>query len=301
LKPQSHRGASGLLVLNKPQGITSRRALDEAQRWFPGVRLGHAGTLDPLATGVLVVCLGQATRFVEYVQRMPKSYKATFRLGAFSTTDDADGEIEPIANPRRPSAFEMDSALAGFIGEIEQVPPTFSAAHVEGRRAHKLARRGEQVELQPRRVRIDNIEVLRYQYPELEVIIDCGKGTYIRSIARDLGRRLGCGGYVGKLERLRIGPFRIEDAVPLTADAEDAQARVLPAWAALAEMPRVILNAEQARRLRLGQRLPWPGPVETSEREVLAVDELGRIVAIAGWSERTQVLAPHKVLVEEDG
>jgi tRNA pseudouridine55 synthase len=290
-----------LLVLNKPSGITSRRALDEVQRWFPRVRLGHAGTLDPLATGVLVVCLGQATRFVEYIQRMPKTYRAIIRLGGVSTTDDADGEIELIANPPRPSAAEIDFALAGFIGEIEQVPPAFSAAHVEGRRAHKLARRGEQVELQPRRVRIDRIVVLRYEYPELEVAIDCGKGTYIRSIARDLGQRLGCGGYVGKLERLRIGPFRIEDAVPLTAAAEEARVRVLPATAALAELPRVSLNAEQARRLRLGQRLPWPGPVETSEQEVLAVDELGRVLAIAGWSERTRVLAPHKVLMEEGG
>src|SRR5262249_9674427 len=177
----------GLLVLDKPAGITSRSAVDRALRWFPRrTRLGHAGTLDPLATGVLVLCLGGATRLAEYVQRMGKTYTSTFVLGATSDTDDADGTVTPVPGAADPGRGAVAAALAGLVGTLEQVPPAFSAAKVTGRRAYDLARRGEEVPLRPRPVEVYGIDVLRYEYPFLDVEVRCGKGTYIRALARDL-------------------------------------------------------------------------------------------------------------------
>src|SRR5438105_3717785 len=174
---------NGLLVLDKPGGMTSRAALDRAQRWFPRrTRLGHTGTLDPLATGVLVLCLGVATRLTEYVQRMKKTYRAGVRLGARSNTDDADGTVEAVRVDVVPAGEAILRCLDGFIGEIEPVPPAFSAAKVTGQRAYNRARRGEEVTLEPRRVRIDAIELVEYAYPHLGLLVHCGKGTYIRSL-----------------------------------------------------------------------------------------------------------------------
>jgi tRNA pseudouridine55 synthase len=216
----------GLVVLDKPGGMTSRDAVDAALRWFPrGTRVGHTGTLDPLATGVLVLCVGSATRLTEYVQQMAKTYRTTVRLGARSDTDDADGTVTPVDVLHPPQREELENCLQTFLGEIEQVPPAFSAAKVTGRRAYDLARQGREVALEARRVRIDGIDVLRYEYPEADLEVRCGKGTYIRSLARDVGERLGCGGLVQVLRRTRVGPFQAADAVSLEADA--ATARVI--------------------------------------------------------------------------
>src|SRR5262249_52884575 len=149
--------------------------------------IGHTGTLDPLATGVMVLCIGQATRLAEYVQRMSKTYRTTLRLGARSDTDDAEGAVEPVVDSRRPSRDEVLEAANSLIGQPKQVPPVFSAAKVKGRRAYELARAGRAVDLAPRTVHIYRIEVLRYDFPYLELEIDCSRGTYIRSLARDLG------------------------------------------------------------------------------------------------------------------
>src|SRR5262245_1479346 len=255
--------AHGLLVLDKPQGLTSREALDRAARWFPRrTKLGHAGTLDPLATGVLVLAVGQATRLVEYVQAMAKVYRTRIRLGATSDTDDADGTVSenPAAVPVEEAA--LHAALATFIGEVDQVPPAYSAAHVEGKRAYDLARRGGEVALHPRRVRIDQLEVRSYAWPELELDITCGKGTYIRSIARDLGSKLSVGGYVTVLRRLRIGSFSADDALTLDTHAEAARSKLLPMSAAVRRMPTVRVTADPARRLLHGQPIPASGDGE---------------------------------------
>src|SRR5262245_17587642 len=198
--PMTVSGLNGLLVLDKPAGLTSRDAVDRAQRWLPrGVKVGHAGTLDPLATGVLVLCLGSATRLVEYVQRMGKTYRSVFRLGGTSDSDDADGAITPVEGAKDPGRDAVAAALAAFVGQLTQVPPAYSAAKVAGRRSYDLARGGESVDLKPRTVEVYGIDLLRYAWPEAEVEVRCGKGTYIRSLARDLGRQLGCGGYVQTL------------------------------------------------------------------------------------------------------
>ena len=287
----------GLLVLDKPGGMTSRAAVDRAVGWFPRrTRMGHTGTLDPLATGVLVLCLGNATRLVEYVQRMGKTYRSTFRLGARSDTDDADGAVAPVmgaVDPGRPAVLD---ALAGFLGVIEQAPPSYSAAKVAGRRAYDLARKGEEMSLQARSVRIDGIDLLRYEYPEMEVEVRCGKGTYIRSIARDLGEAVGCGAYVQTLRRTRVGPFAVEEAISLEANSADARARLLPAARAVAELPRVVLSRRDRERLRNGQGVPLPPEAPAGEGEEAAVfDEAGTLTAIVVVDVQQGQLRPAKV------
>jgi tRNA pseudouridine55 synthase len=274
---------NGLLVIDKPTGMTSRDAVNRVQRWFPRrTKIGHTGTLDPLATGVLVVCIGQATRLADYVQAMGKSYASRFRLGATSTSDDADGTVTATPNATPPTRDQIDAALSRFIGVIEQVPPAVSALKVEGQRAHDLVRKGAEVKLAARPVHIDAIRVMGYEWPYLDVEVDCGKGTYIRSIARDLGAALGCGGLVQTLRRTRVGPFTAEQGVGL--DADPVSLMLLPMSAALAGMPKVCLNADEARRLRQGQRVPLTpasGGREPPEASVLIVlEEQGNLLGI---------------------
>src|SRR5262245_34951760 len=229
---------NGLLVLDKPRGITSRDAVNRAQQWFPrGTKIGHTGTLDPLATGVLVLCVGAATRLTEYVQDMGKTYRAGILLGARSDTDDVDGQVTHVQMASIPELNTVRGRLDDFRGEIRQVPPAYSAAKVTGQRAYELARRGAEVALQARPVRIDEIDVLSYAWPRLELEVRCGKGAYMRSLARDLGERLGCGGLIQTLRRTRVGPFAVEEAVPLDAEAAVARARLQPLAAAVAELP----------------------------------------------------------------
>jgi tRNA pseudouridine55 synthase len=282
----------GLLVLDKPQGITSRDAVDLAARWFPRkTKLGHAGTLDPLATGVLVLAVGHATRLIEYIQDMPKTYRTRIALGATSDTDDADGTIRPKSDAKPVIESAIREALRPFIGEIEQVPPAYSAARISGQRAYNLARRGDEVVLAPRRVRIDRIDVVSYSWPQLELDVHCGKGTYIRSIARDLGLALGVGGYVETLRRTRIGPFAVDDAVSLDATAEEARKRLLPPGAAVSHKPGVRVSKDEARRLRQGQMIAASGG-----GEVAVLSESGELIAV-GRIEGA-MLRPEKVMPE---
>lgn len=209
---------SGLLVIDKPEGLTSRAVVNRIQRLCPRrTKIGHAGTLDPLATGVLVVCIGAATKLVERIQAMGKTYSTVIRLGATSDTDDADGHILESPSVRPVSRPEIEAVLPQFRGVIEQLPPAYSALKIGGRRAHALARKGQTPKLAPRPVRIDDITLTEYQWPYLSLTIDCGKGTYIRSIARDLGQMLGVGGFVQELRRTRIGPFTADRAMGLDA------------------------------------------------------------------------------------
>ncbi len=203
----------GLLNLNKPSGITSRRVVDRVQRLVKPAKVGHAGTLDPLACGVLVIGVGQATRLVEYVQERPKRYRGTFLLGRSSTTEDIEGEITELPNAVPPTREALERAAAELTGEVDQRPPAFSAIKVGGRRAYDLARAGQQVDLAPRRVRIDRLQIVRYVYPELELEIECSGGTYVRSLGRDLAERAGTAAVMSALQRTAIGCFLLTDAV----------------------------------------------------------------------------------------
>ena len=292
----------GLLVLDKPGGLTSRDVVNRAQMWFaPGTRVGHTGTLDPLATGVLVLCIGMATRLAEYVQRMQKTYRAGLLLGAHSPTDDADGKIETVAVEQPPEHARVAACLQEFVGEIEQVPPAHSAAKVSGRRAYDLARRGQNVDLEPRRVRIDAIDLLTYDYPRLDLLVRCGKGTYLRALARDLGQRLGCGALVQTLRRTRVGPFDADAALSLQADAVRARSSLLPLSAAVAELPRVTLHPGAIHRVRKGQVVRLPDISQRADLaaamiEVAVFDEAEELTAVAVVDPVQRQLRPLKVL-----
>ena len=286
----------GFLILDKPLGITSRDAVDRVQRRLPRkTRIGHAGTLDPLASGVLVLAIGSATRLVEYVQAQTKVYRAAVTFGATTATDDSEGEPQPVPGAVAPDRPTLDRILGEFLGTILQVPPAYSAAHVEGHRAYRLARRGEAVEIAPRPVRIDRIDVREFAYPHLDVEITCGKGTYIRSLARDLGRRLGVGGYLAALRRTRIGVFVVADAVSLEALPTPLPLR--PLAEALADVPKVVLEETELVRLANGQLVPSED--ESLEGVDIAVlDRTGLLRAVV--RRESGQLRPIKVIAGRD-
>jgi tRNA pseudouridine55 synthase len=260
------------------------------------VKVGHAGTLDPLASGVLVVCLGAATRLIEYVQRMPKTYRTTVRLGARSDTDDADGTVVEQPGAVAPGLDDVRRAVATQVGTILQKPPGFSALKVEGRRAYDLARAGHDVELAPRPVTIHHIEVLAYAWPHLELEVHCEGGTYIRAIARDVGEALGCGGLVAVLVRTRIGPFTLDDALdPETLTAATLPGLIRPALEAVAGLPIVRLNPPEVVDVVQGRTVQPAGTPPTGG-EVALVGPDGVLVAVGEVDPSTGRVAPRRVL-----
>jgi tRNA pseudouridine55 synthase len=211
--PGTQHSAYGILVIDKPAGVSSARIVAKVKRLLPrDTKIGHAGTLDPFATGVLLLLVGKATKLCERLMDSPKQYEASLKFGATTASDDPESPEHPHAVAAIPTAGQIDAALRGFVGEIMQRPPAFSAMKVGGRRAYDLARKGNVVELEPRTVRVYAIERLAYQWPLLSLRIDCGRGTYIRSIARDLGEVLGVGGYLTALRRTRVGRFDLAGA-----------------------------------------------------------------------------------------
>lgn len=206
----------GILNLDKPAGLSSARAVARVKRLLPrGTKIGHAGTLDPFATGVLLLLIGRATKLCEHLMAEPKQYQTTLKLGATTATDDLESPEIVTPDAPRVTLEQIQEALPAFIGAIQQRPPDFSAMKIGGRRAYDLARKGQEVHLQPRTVRVDRIDLLAFAWPELSLQIDCGRGTYIRSLARDLGQTLGTGAYLTQLRRTRIGSFTADSAVPL--------------------------------------------------------------------------------------
>jgi len=207
----------GLLVVDKPLGASSMDVVRRVRYAAGNCRTGHAGTLDPLATGVLVCCLGKGTKLVEGLMGQPKIYQATLDLGAFTITDDAEGEREEVACDEPPGAERVRAVLDELTGTIMQRPPAYSACKIDGQPAYKRARRGETVELAARPVRIDRIVIDAYAWPELRITVDCGRGTYLRSLARQIGEALGTGGHLTALRRTAVGEYRIEHALALDA------------------------------------------------------------------------------------
>jgi tRNA pseudouridine55 synthase len=247
----------GVLNLLKPEGITSRDLVNRVQRLVKPAKVGHAGTLDPMATGVLLVCVGPATKLISLLQEGSKTYQTEFTLGMSSDTDDATGQIslpDTRAEPRQ--LAEVLQHLEAMTGNISQVPPDFSAVHVNGQRAYALARRGESVELNAKTVRIDEIKVLAYAWPRLELEITCGSGTYIRSIARDLGLQLGCGALMSRLVRTRVGSFSIneslsDDQITLAT----LQERIRPAVEIVAGLPTFDCSTDDMEHLIRGRMI----------------------------------------------
>ncbi len=299
---------NGLLNIDKPQWQTSRAVVDMVNRMLRELgftrgtspKVGHAGTLDPMATGVLVVGVGDATRLIELVQSRPKEYRGTFLFGCRSDTDDVTGQVVAGDTARAATILreELDAALVPFRGRIEQVPPDFSAVHVGGQRAYKLARRGEEVELQARTVEVHRLEVVRFEPPELTLDIECGSGTYIRSIGRDLGERLGCGAVMSALCRTCIGPFELSQSISLDQLTADSLAdRLQPCSVAAAHLPAYVCDAEETDKLSHGlgivpRESSWLRRSEPRPDSFGLVDAAGTLLAMGGWDRDVAALRP---------
>ena len=291
--------STGILNVDKPAGETSFAVVNRLRRLTGAHRVGHAGTLDPLATGVLPILFESATRLAEFALKLPKTYVADIHFGFVTATDDAEAELKPVADPSGLTETAVLGGLSLFSGRILQEPPAFSAVKVDGKRAYKLARRGDEPRPAAREVEVYEARLLDFKpgdHAVAQVEIRCGSGTYLRAIARDLGRELGVGGYLGRLVRSAYGGLTIDSAVaPADLDtAESVRSRLLPAEVILPDMERVKLNVEQEAMVRQGRAvrvLPEPGP-----GPIRAHDSAGRLVALGHADPLRRTFVPEKVL-----
>ncbi len=294
------RDVRGILLLDKPRGITSNRALQRVKRLYGAAKAGHTGSLDPLATGMLPICLGAATRLGTFLLDAQKVYRVTARLGIATDTGDADGAVTERRDAPRPTEPELRAALARFEGDIEQTPPMYSALKHGGVRLYRLARSGVVVPRAPRRVSIRELKLERYAWPDAELFVRCSKGTYIRSLVVDIAAALGTIAHVAELRRLAVDPFEGEpmttleelEALGAAGGTSALDARLLPADRALAAWPSVSLSAEAAERIAHGQAVAadpaWP------EGRVRVYREPGELLAI-GEVTADRRLAPQRV------
>lgn len=286
----------GLLNLNKPRGLTSHDVVDRVRAIARQREVGHAGTLDPMATGVLLICLGRATRLAEFLINSPKQYRARVRLGITTDTDDAEGRIL-TERPVDVDRAAVEAALAAFRGPILQVPPTYSALKRDGQPLHRLARRGVTVEREARPVEIYQLELTDWAPPELTLEVLCSPGTYIRALARDLGERLGCGAHLSGLVRLASGDFRLEDAVELEeVTTERLPSLLLPPDMALQRYPALHLSESEARRVRHGGNVPGPPPTSDGPFLARAYGPDGAFLAVLEYRADRGEWHPRKVL-----
>ena len=298
-----------LLLLDKPEGITSHDAVERARRATGVKKIGHTGTLDPMATGLLVLCCGRAARLQGFFTGMPKTYEGTITLGRSTTTYDAAGEtLAELPSPPVLSGEQIERAAAEFRGEFEQSPPPYSAKKVGGRKFYEMARKGEAVPSAPKKVVVSRFDIQPGSGPELRFVLSCSSGTYVRSIAHELGARLGCGGHLSALRRTRVGDFSIENAVRLDAfeEMDEASRRAAPHAVPLAEIPfpfpRMTVASLEAWKIRRGQSVParvegadggWVSLL-SADGELLA---LGQIAPIG--TGRIAMIRPRIVLAEE--
>ena len=301
-------GLDGILIVDKPPGPTSHDVVALVRRLASTRRVGHGGTLDPFAGGVLPIFLGRATRVVEYHLADRKAYRATVCFGATSTTDDLEGELTPSVDPAV-TREAVEAAMPSLTGRITQTPPAYSALKVGGRRAYALARAGQKVELKPREVEIDRLELVSWDEsdpdrPIAVVDVECSAGTYVRALARDLGAAVGGGAYLGALSRIASGPFRLEDAVPLedvraaAGQGGDRLASLLrPVDTGLEALPSVRLSESELPAFARGQHVrPRAGLVGTTDGPVRVLDPAGGLAGMAHVADGR--LAPDKVLID---
>ena len=274
----------GLLNIDKPAGITSRTVVNRIQYLVRPVKTGHAGTLDPLATGVLVVAVGPATRLIPYVQAMRKTYLATFLLGHQSETLDTEATVHIVANAPQPTDADITAALPHFIGDIDQVPPLHSAVKVRGRPAYQRARAGQDLTLKARPITIDRMDLVDYAYPRLQLEIVCSSGTYVRSLGRDLAHHLGTQAVMTQLQRTAIGSFHVSETCDwqtLSAPSCSRQSltsHILTPRIAVAHLPEIELDVNQIQRLQNGQTIASSGTAASGE--YAGLDAEGNLVAI---------------------
>ncbi|MBI1885290.1 MAG: tRNA pseudouridine(55) synthase TruB [Chloroflexi bacterium] len=297
---------TGVLNVNKPPGWTSFKVVASVRRLSGQRRVGHAGTLDPQATGVLLILLGQAARISQYLMDLPKTYRAEVKLGFATDTYDATGRLTAEADFNAVTEAQVREALAEFVGEVLQVPPAYSAVKRAGTPAHRYARAGRPLTLAPRKAVIYRIDLLGFEPPLVALEVECGKGTYIRTLAHDLGLTLGCGAHLHSLERTRIGPFPIEDAVPieeLEAGQESGRWRehLIPMDFGLGQMPSVVLDMEEEKDVRHGCAIFADRPAFERLKDAEAAGraraygEDGRFVAVMRFDAAAPLWRPEKV------
>jgi tRNA pseudouridine55 synthase len=299
------RPVDGILILDKPPGVSSNRALQMVKRLYGAAKAGHTGSLDPLATGVLPLCFGEATKFSQFLLDADKAYQSTFILGVATATGDAEGEVLETSAASAITEADVSRALEAFRGEIEQVPSMFSAIKQNGQPLYKLARQGIEVERKARKVVIKQLELRAFRdgdKPEADIYLECSKGTYVRSIAEDLGAALGCGAHVSALRRTRAGPFSIDDSVSMTTlealksneQMAEMDALLLPADTALGGLPLVRLTESGGYYIRQGQ--PVQVPNAPSDGMVRVALETGEFLGIGEILDDGRV-APRRLIV----
>ncbi|MEJ2670714.1 MAG: tRNA pseudouridine(55) synthase TruB [Deltaproteobacteria bacterium] len=296
---------SGILLIDKPADVTSFAVVRRGRRALQIRKIGHLGTLDPLATGLLPLCLQEATKLTPYLMPEPKTYRARVRLGVTTDTQDAAGEIvarcETLPDPAR-----IYQAAAAFVGEVTQVPPRYSAVHYQGQRAYRLARRGEAVALAPRAVTIYALTVDAVALPEFTMTVRCSQGTYVRTLAHDLGEALGCGAHLAALRRLAVGPLTVDEALPLAAlddlSREELINRIIPLTACLPGMRPIEVDEAAARQLRQGRPLVH-GAADLHDGQQVRVLADAELVAVARVKSLPSqaVLAPVRVFLSVSG
>ncbi|XZE21013.1 tRNA pseudouridine(55) synthase TruB [Pirellulaceae bacterium SH449] len=280
----------GIINLGKPAGPTSRDCVNQIQRLIRPIKVGHAGTLDPIASGVLLILVGQASRLTDYVHELDKEYLGTFELGASSPSADKETDVELLPSCRIPTFDELRTALELFRGLITQTPPIYSAVRIDGKRAYDLARSGETPDLPARQVTVSEIEIVSYSYPQVVLRIVCSTGTYIRSIGRDLARSLESDAIMTGLVRTRIGPFSITDSYSLESiDSKERVAQALQSpLVALGHMPIIAPSEQDLQRLKDGQRVRLEIPIVFVEQTHVAINANGQLHSLVKFEPSTE-------------
>lgn len=290
---------SGVLVIDKPVGMTSHDVVQIVRRGTGIRRAGHTGTLDPRASGVLVVLVGPAVRLSEYVSASDKRYQAIIRLGESTDTYDGDGEVTR-RSPVDITEEQIEEALTQFEGTVEQVPPAYSAKKINGQKAYELARKGEEVELDAKEIDVYHLELLEWELPEAIVDVYCSSGTYVRALANDLGDVLGCGGHLVGLRRTKSGEFALRDAIQLRKlqdafENGDWYKYLIPAAEALSDWPSRELSFEEVELVRHGHRIPVEEAPENPDHWVRAISQQGELVALLEYAPEQKEWQPRKV------
>jgi tRNA pseudouridine55 synthase len=287
----------GFLVIDKPAGMTSHDVVEQVRRTLDRQRVGHAGTLDPFATGILLVLIGSATRLMEYVHLLPKTYEAELTLGATSDTDDLTGTLTTTSK-YRPAQIEIDTILKSFVGNYEQMPPRYAAIKVKGKKLYEYARAGESITTKLRPVTIQAIERLKYEYPILTIKVVCSTGTYIRALGRDIGEKLTTGAHVSALQRTAIGQFELNQAWQLTDISPQSFPQALhPVAELVSHLPTVTLSDDNVVKLRQGRAVEWDkSDTLTSNQPLVLLTGQHKLIGIGSYEPATRLLSPHKIL-----
>lgn len=293
----------GILNCFKPPRVTSRVIVDAVQRDVRPLKVGHAGTLDPLAEGVLVLAIGSASRLIPYLHLFPKTYRARFELGCWSDSADLETDVIKVDDGPCPSLAEVEATAAMLTGKIQQVPPLYSAVKVGGQRAYDAARKNQLLDLSSRMVEVHRFEVLRYEYPSVWVEIECGTGTYIRSLAVDLAKQLGTRGLMSHLVRTQVGPYHIDDACRVDGGLpDDFNAALHPLSSATTMLPQITLSDSEVFEIENGRSIRFSDEADSSstdtDAEIAALDQSGKLRAIL--IHRRSGLGPKRVFKNVD-